>query len=71
MFSSAIDEAVEEALHPPKPQKSRDSAKKHGGQEGRAAEERQGQEGGARSRASTDGKSSPAKAETSAAQPQA
>ena len=28
VFSSAIDEAVEEALHPPKPQKSRDSAKK-------------------------------------------
>ena len=29
VFSSAIDEAVEEALHPPKTQKSRDSAKKH------------------------------------------
>jgi ribosomal protein S1 len=28
VFSSAIDEAVEEALHPPKPQKARDSAKK-------------------------------------------
>lgn len=28
VFSSAIDEAVEEALHPPKPQKSKDSAKK-------------------------------------------
>ncbi len=28
VFSSAIDEAVEEALHPPKPRKSRDSAKK-------------------------------------------
>ncbi len=28
VFSSAIDEAVEEALHPPKPGKSRDSAKK-------------------------------------------
>jgi Zc3h12a-like ribonuclease protein len=29
VFSSAIDEAVEEALHPPKPEKSRGSAKKH------------------------------------------
>ncbi len=29
VFSSAIDEAVEEALHPPKPQKARDSAKTH------------------------------------------
>ena len=29
MFSSAIDEAVEEALHPPQPQKSRGAAKKH------------------------------------------
>ena len=28
VFSSAIDEAVEEALHPPKPQKSRGAAKK-------------------------------------------
>jgi Zc3h12a-like Ribonuclease NYN domain len=29
VFSSAIDEAVEEALHPPKPPKSRGAAKKH------------------------------------------
>ena len=29
VFSSAIDEAVEEALHPPQPQKSRGAAKKH------------------------------------------
>ena len=29
VFSSAVEEAVEEALHPPEPQKSRDSAKKH------------------------------------------
>ncbi len=29
VFSSAIDEAVEEALHPPKPEKSRGTAKKH------------------------------------------
>lgn len=29
VFSSAIDEAVEEALHPPKPQKSRGATKKH------------------------------------------
>ena len=29
VFSSAVEEAVEEALHPPKPQKSRDVAKKH------------------------------------------
>jgi Zc3h12a-like Ribonuclease NYN domain len=29
VFSSAVDEAVEEALHPPKPQKSRGAAKKH------------------------------------------
>ena len=28
-FSSAIDEAVEEALHPPQPQRSRGAAKKH------------------------------------------
>jgi len=29
VFSSAIDEAVEEALHPPAPEKSRSTAKKH------------------------------------------
>jgi hypothetical protein len=29
VFSSAVEEAVEEALHPPKPQKSRDVAKRH------------------------------------------
>jgi len=29
VFSSAIDEAVEEALHPPKPEKSKGTAKKH------------------------------------------
>jgi hypothetical protein len=29
VFSSAVEEAVEEALHPPKPQKARDAAKKH------------------------------------------
>jgi hypothetical protein len=29
VFSSAIDEAVEEALHPPQPQRSRGAAKKH------------------------------------------
>ncbi len=29
VFSNAVEEAVEEALHPPKPQKSKDSAKKH------------------------------------------
>ncbi len=29
VFSSAIDEALEEALHPPQPEKSRGSAKKH------------------------------------------
>jgi hypothetical protein len=29
VFSSAVEEAVEEALHPPKPEKSRGSAKKH------------------------------------------
>jgi hypothetical protein len=29
VFSSAVEEAVEEALHPPQPQKSRGAAKKH------------------------------------------
>jgi len=29
VFSSALDEAVEEALHPPKPEKSKGTAKKH------------------------------------------
>ncbi len=29
VFSSAIDEALEEAMHPPQPEKSRGSAKKH------------------------------------------
>ncbi len=29
VFSSAIDEALEEAMHPPEPQKSRGAAKKH------------------------------------------
>ncbi len=31
VFSSAVDEAVEEALHPPQPQRSRGAAKKHVG----------------------------------------
>ena len=46
VFSSAIDEAVEEALHPPKPEKSRGAAKKQRHrQEGGTREEGQSQEG--------------------------
>ena len=46
VFSSAIDEAVEEALHPPKPEKSRGATKKgQRAQEGGTREESQGQEG--------------------------
>ncbi len=40
VFSSAIDEAVEEALHPPKPEKSRGAAKKHASSAKKAAPEK-------------------------------
>ena len=46
VFSSAIDEAVEEALHPPQPEKPAwDGQEARGGQEGGPGEEGQGQEG--------------------------
>ena len=46
VFSSAIDEAVEEALHPPQPEKSaRNVQEARGRQEGGTGEENQGQEG--------------------------
>ena len=42
VFSSAIDEAVEEALHPPQPEKSRETSKKHAADKKAAPEKRAG-----------------------------
>jgi Zc3h12a-like Ribonuclease NYN domain len=40
VFSSAVDEAVEEALHPPEPEKARGAAKKHASAKKAAPEKR-------------------------------
>jgi hypothetical protein len=63
VFSSAIDEAVEEALHPPKPEKSRGAAKKHAGAKKAAPEKRARAKKDAPSGRSVDGRGSEAKAE--------
>jgi Zc3h12a-like Ribonuclease NYN domain len=66
VFSSAIDEAVEEAMHPPKPEKSRGSAKKH------AAAKKEAPQRGARAKKEdgkgAEGRGSPPKTATRPAQ---
>ncbi len=65
VFSSAVDEAVEEALHPPEPAKSRGATKKHAAakkaapQRGAKAKKEDGRRG--------EAKGAPAKAGTAAA----
>ncbi len=56
VFSSAIDEAVEEALHPPTPAKSRGSAKKHAAAKKAAPERRAKAKKDLPARGGTDGK---------------
>ena len=63
VFSSAIDEAVEEALHPPKPEKARGAAKKHATAKKAAPEKRARAKKDAPSGRTVDGRGSQAKAE--------
>ena len=63
VFSSAIDEAVEEALHPPKPEKSRGAAKKHANAKKAAPEKKARAKKDAPSGRTVDGRSSEVKAE--------
>jgi hypothetical protein len=63
VFSSAIDEAVEEALHPPKPEKARGAAKKHATAKKAAPEKRARAKKDAPSGRTVDGGGSQAKAE--------
>ena len=63
VFSSAIDEAVEEALHPPKPEKSRGAAKKHAAAKKAAPEKTARAKKDAPSGRTVDGRGSQAKAE--------
>jgi Zc3h12a-like Ribonuclease NYN domain len=63
VFSSAIDEAVEEALHPPKPEKSRGAAKKHAAAKKAAPEKRARAKKDAPPGRTGDGRGSDAKAE--------
>jgi hypothetical protein len=63
VFSSAIDEAVEEALHPPKPEKSRGAAKKHAAAKKAAPEKRARAKKDAPPGRTGDGRGSEAKAE--------
>jgi len=68
VFSSAVDEAVEEALHPPKPQKSRDSAKKHAAAKKSAPQKSASAKKEAPADKHRDGKGSHARAQTPSAQ---
>ena len=63
VFSSAIDEAVEEALHPPKPEKARGAAKKHATAKKAAPEKRARAKKDAPSGRTVDGRGSEAKTE--------
>ena len=63
VFSSAIDEAVEEALHPPKPEKSRGAAKKGSVPKKAAPEKRAKAKRDAPSGRSRDGRRSQTKAD--------
>ena len=71
VFSSAIDEAVEEALHPPKPEKSRGAAKKHASAKKAAPEKRARAKKDAASGRTVDGRGSEAKAEAARARARA
>jgi hypothetical protein len=66
VFSSAIDEAVEEALHPPKPEKSRGATKKDSVPRKAAPEKRARAKRDAPSGRGGDGRRSQAKADASA-----
>ncbi len=68
VFSSAVDEAVEEALHPPKPQKSRDSAKKHAAAKKSAPQKSASAKKEAPAGKHGDGKDSHARAQTPSSQ---
>jgi hypothetical protein len=63
VFSSAIDEAVEEALHPPKPEKARGAAKKHATAKKAAPEKRARAKKDAPSGRTGDGRGSEPKTE--------
>jgi hypothetical protein len=65
-FSSAIDEAVEEALHPPKPEKSRGATKKDSVPKKAAPEKRAKAKRGASSGRGADGRRSQVKADAPA-----
>ena len=65
VFSSAIDEAVEEALHPPAPEKARDATKKHAAAKKAAPEKRTKSKKDAPSRRRSDGKRASAKSDAS------
>ena len=56
VFSSAIDEAVEEALHPPQPEKPRGTAKKHAADKKAAPEKRAKDKKDGPSRSRSDGR---------------
>jgi hypothetical protein len=56
VFSSAIDEAVEEALHPPQPEKPRGTAKKHAADKKAAPEKRARDKKDGPSRSRSDGR---------------
>ena len=56
VFSSAIDEAVEEALHPPQPEKPRGRAKKHAADKKAAPEKRARAKKDGPSRSRSDGR---------------
>ena len=66
VFSSAVDEAVEEALHPPKPEKSRGAAKKDSVPKKAAPEKQAKAKRGAPSGSGGDGRRSQAKADAPA-----
>lgn len=63
VFSSAIDEAVEEALHPPVPQKPRGAAKKHAAAKKAAPQKRAKAKKDAPSRGRVEGRGPQARAE--------
>jgi hypothetical protein len=65
VFSSAIDEAVEEALHPPAPQKVREASKKHAAAKKAAPEKRAKSKKDAPSRRRSEGKGASGKTEAS------
>jgi hypothetical protein len=65
VFSSAVDEAVEEALHPPEPEKSRNAAKKNATSRKAAPEKKARAKKDTPTRGAAGGKESRANAESS------